>query len=767
MYEPGVSFGAQLRARRRVLDLTQAELGRLAGCSAAAIRKIEAEERRPSAQLAGLLADALGVKGVELEQFVAAARGRPVQFASAMPPEPAPRTPHNLPAPLTSFVNRTQDVDAVVRLLRGPARLVTLIGPAGIGKTRLAIHSAEVLLPEFGDGIWFVDLAGVNDPALALPAVAHAVGLRDLADRPLPERLTTLWREKRVLLVLDNFEQVLDAAPDIANLLRGSRGLKALVTSRVALGVYGEHEYAPPPLSLPPPGAGSERMLDFEAVQLFVERVRQHQPDFGLSGGSAEDRRRLVSSIVRKLEGIPLALEIAAASLRRLPLAELAATVTGERRWLDALVATARDLPPRQRTLAAAIAWSADLLEPAAAARLCQLAVFAGPFSTEAAGAVWGESDADAQSELAALVDQSLLAPEAKSWRMLEMVREYGWGRMTAAERSAARQRHAEHYQRRLADETPDVAEIGREYGNYAAALRYRLETRDGKAALAMCAGLGWFWETQGYAAEGLSLIRASLALASGRPADELVRVLFKAANLSWQAHDFAAARQFAEQAIHLAETADLPGELPGLYNLLGRVGIEAGDLDQAEADLRQAVDLVADRPGAEAGFPILQLGEVALARGDRDRAAALFGQAEATLPPGEPDLAVAILHTNLGELNVMAGDMAAARAELQTALPHARVHVRRMRFLLVTLAGLLLAEIPPDAAAAFRCLSAERSLSESSAPLSPMYLGFIAARNRLAASLLTEVERGDISRAAETWDMADILQFAQTALHG
>jgi transcriptional regulator with XRE-family HTH domain len=358
-----LSFGEWVRRRRKALDLTQAQLGQRAGCSAAAIRKIEAEERRPSAQLAELLARALQVSGAEREPFLAAARG--LAPPAAAPPASGaavaiPATPNNLPAPMTSFVNRTRDIAAVTaRLRERDVRVLTLIGPPGIGKTRLAIQAAEALMPDFPAGVWFVDLTALEDPALVLPAIAHSVRLQELADEPLPQRLQRFWGEQRVLLLLDNFEHVVGAAPEVGRLLRACRGLKVLATSRVPLQIYGEHEYAAPPLSLPPAGGPTGELMDYEAAQLFVTRVRQHQPGFGVDAANAAD----LQEILRKLEGLPLAIELAAATVRRMPLARLAEVLQGSD-WVRALEAQARDLPSRQRTLANAIAWSYDRMDP-------------------------------------------------------------------------------------------------------------------------------------------------------------------------------------------------------------------------------------------------------------------------------------------------------------------------------------------------------------------------------------------------------------------
>lgn len=772
------SFGYWVRRRRLALDLTQAELGRRAGASAAAIRKIEADERRPSRELAELLASALGVPDGERAAFLRAARGvASVEHLSAAAelsarpalPPPSPATPHNLPAPLTSFVDRTQDVAAVTALLRrSDVRLLTLVGPPGIGKTRLSIHAAEALLPDFPDGVWFVDLAPITDPALALAAIARQAGVSELADRPLAQRFRAALGGKRVLLVLDNCEQVVEAAAEVSELLRACKGLKVLATSRVPLHVYGEHEYAAPPLSLPPPGAPPDQMMGSEAVQLFVARVRQHQPSFAVDAANAGD----VADILHKLEGIPLAIELAAATLRRLSMAELAATLCCEANWVDAIQATARDLPPRQRTLAGAIAWSYDLLDADSQSCLRRLAVLVGPFTFDAAAAICTETTdaagrARAQAWLTTLADHSLLSPEPGRWRLLEMVREFAWNRLAAEERDLAQRRHADYFCNLLAQSAGDMTTIERDHNNYLAALQWFIERGEASAALRMCADLAWFWETHGYVREGQTLIRRSLALQGQVDADQRISLLFKAANLSWQCHDFASADDFAEQAISVAQE-ERPDALASLFNLVGRMEIERGEFARAEAALRRSAALARQRPELlNPGFPLLQLGEVAWARGDLTQAQALFDEADALLPTAGPDLTRAILHTDRAEIALARGNAAAARGELLLALPHVRQHIRRVRFWLVSLAGWLLADgSPEDAARSAQCLAAEEGLGERVGPLSPIYRALIAQRLEIARDLADAALWSALWRAARGWTAQEALARGESWLN-
>ena len=280
------TFGAWLRTRRKQLDLTQAELGRRAGCSGAAIRKIEAGERKPSRQLAELLAGVLQISPAERDAFLQLSRGVytdvPISRADTVQ-SLSPAIRDNLSIPLTSLVDRTRDLPAVTALLLDKSvRWVTLIGPPGIGKTRLSIESGRQALPNFPDGVWFVDLAQVEDPAFVIPAIARVLVAFDLPPSPDLAQLTLRLKDKNLLLILDNFEQVADAAVDVAQLLKNCPLIKALATSRIALRIYGEHEYIVPSLSVPPPEAANQpaRLLQYEAVQLLIARIRQHHPDF-------------------------------------------------------------------------------------------------------------------------------------------------------------------------------------------------------------------------------------------------------------------------------------------------------------------------------------------------------------------------------------------------------------------------------------------------------------------------------------------------------
>ena len=338
--------------------------------------------------------------------------------------------PHNLPVQPTPLIGRQHEIEAVRALLaRQDVRLVTLSGPGGTGKTRLSLQAAADSIDDFQDGAFFVELAPISDPALVVPAIAQVVGLQDVGGRTDLNALVDFLRDRRQLLLLDNFEQILAAAPIVADLLGAAPGLKVLVTSRAVLRLRGEHELPVPPLGLPEPEHRSlaQELASYPAIVLFSQRATAARPGFALT----DENALAVTDICRRLDGLPLAIELAAARVKLLaPQAMLARL---ERR-LPLLTGGARDLPERQRTLRDTIAWSYDLLDESERRLFRRLAVFVGGCTVEAAeaiGSVDGEPGADVFDGIASLVDKSLLrqhdGPDGEPrFTMLETIREFG-----------------------------------------------------------------------------------------------------------------------------------------------------------------------------------------------------------------------------------------------------------------------------------------------------------------------------------------------------
>ncbi|HEV2124968.1 MAG TPA: helix-turn-helix domain-containing protein [Chloroflexota bacterium] len=439
-----LAFGKQLRDFRQGAGLTREALAERAGLSAKAIGALERGERRhPYPHTIRVLADALGLSEDERMTFAVAGTRRETPI-----PSPAQRmSAGHLPVPPTPLVGRERELAELRAMVQGGARLVTLTGAGGVGKTRLALEVARELAGHFADSTALVSLAPLSDAAFVLPTVAHALGLSEAASQPAREVLRNQLHDRQLLLVLDNLEHVLEAAPEIAALIEMCPRLAMLATSRAPLRLRGEREYPLGPLPVPSLSHVPEvdDLADNPAVALFVERARHVYPDFELTRSNAA----AVAAVCRRLDGLPLALELAAARTRVLDPTTMLARLD---RVLPVLTGGPRDLPERQRTMEAAIRWSHGLLEPAEQALFRRLSVFAGGWDLQAAAAVGvGEHISDEVLDLlASLVERSLVMVdrgERVRYRMLEPVRQYAMERLgEAGAVEETRRRHAEYY---------------------------------------------------------------------------------------------------------------------------------------------------------------------------------------------------------------------------------------------------------------------------------------------------------------------------------
>ncbi len=400
-------FGQWLKTQRARLDLTQGDLARRVGYSPETIRKIEAGVLRPSRQIMDLLADHVGVPANQRDAFLAFATGARVSMNGKAV------VLGNLPNPLTSFIGREADVAAVVKLLKGnDVRLVTLTGPGGVGKTRLAIESARTWQSHFPDGVWWVELAAITEPQAVLNDIARALEIQDRPGKPMLRVLQDELRDKHLLLALDNFEQVLEAAPLIAQVLSVAPKVRALATSREALNIAGEQQFGVAPLA-------------DDANELFVQRAKAVKPDFAPDAAT----QTVIAAICQRLDGLPLAIELAAARVTLFTPKELLARLD---KRLTTLTTGARDLPARQRTLRATLEWSYGLLTPDEQTLFRRLGGFAGGFTLHAAQ-TFCEIDGlpmSGEEGIAALLSKNLLVREAQAdgasrYRMLETMREY------------------------------------------------------------------------------------------------------------------------------------------------------------------------------------------------------------------------------------------------------------------------------------------------------------------------------------------------------
>ncbi|MCC6174425.1 MAG: adenylate/guanylate cyclase domain-containing protein [Chloroflexi bacterium] len=554
--------------------------------------------------------------------------------------------PNNLPIQPTPLVGRESDITIVrQQLLCDDVRLLTLTGPGGTGKTRLGLHVAADVSDQFADGVFFVTLAPITDPDLVLPTIAQTLGIRDPSSRSPLESLKGHLREKELLLLLDNFEQVLSAAPRISDLLAAAIGLKILVTSRAALQVRGEHEYAVTPLALPNRQQTLETadLSQYGAVALFIERASAIKADFTITNENAP----AVAEICHRLDGLPLAIELAAMRIRLLT-PEVMLTRLEHR--LPLLTGGARDLPARQQTLRGAIEWSYDLLDPSEQALFRRLAIFVGGCGLEAAEAVCiqdAEAGIDLIDGLSSLIAKSLLRQDERSgdvrFTMLETIREYALDQLEArGETTTIRRCHRDWYldfAEQVSAELrgPRQAELLRlleaEHANLRSALEWTIAEPDGvEAGADLVEALAWFWVVRGYIPEARAQVADLLEWTAGHSTAR-AKVLSVAGYLASLQIDPTAVPLLEES---LAIWRDL-GETRGIATALtelGRFAWRRGDAERAIALIEECMALVRGAGSLTARVqwlapygesPISLLASMAAARGDDERAAALF----------------------------------------------------------------------------------------------------------------------------------------------
>ncbi|MBA3274832.1 MAG: XRE family transcriptional regulator, partial [Chloroflexia bacterium] len=547
-------FGDQLRRYRVAAGMTQETLAERAGLSVRGISDLErGVKQRPHPETVRLLAAALDLSADSLASFRESA---------------APRSrvaPAAIPEPLTSLMGREDEVRAVASHVRsGPGvRLVTLTGPGGVGKTRLAIHVANDVHGEFSDGVAFVSLAGLTDPRLVLGAMATALGIRELPDRAPLELLSRQLQERRLLVVMDNFEHLLAAATDLAALLVACPGLSVLVTSRAPLHVTGEQEYPVRPLALPDPArpfASGDIMLS-PAVTLFVRQARAVQPEFAVIEANAA----AVAAICARVDGLPLALELAAVRMKTLAPGELEALL-GNR--LGILTGGPQDHPTRHRTVRATIGWSHDLMPAAEQVAFRQLAVFVGGTTLESAAAVVADGDTlTALDHLTALMDQSLVqrfegTDGHARFVMLETIREYALEQLAlSGDDMSVRDLHAAHFlqfaERGETELTgPHQADwmtrLETEYGNLRAALGWSIEREDAPASQQFGSALWRFWAASGRLNEGRDWLDRALTLDPVDVSAVRAQALLRRGNMAVDLADYPGARRLYEESLSL-----------------------------------------------------------------------------------------------------------------------------------------------------------------------------------------------------------------------
>jgi len=543
---------------------------------------------------------------------------------------------NNLPIQPTPLLGREREVAEIADLLRrSDVRLLTLTGTGGTGKTRLALQSAAELIDEFEDGVFFVPLAPVSDPHLVTSALAGALSVSESAGRVLEEDLSDYLSDKELLLVLDNFEQVVDAAPLVGELLSGCPNLKVLVTSRTSLRIYGEHEYAVRPLELPDlshlPPIGTLR--EYEAIRLFTERAHAANARFSLT----EENAPAVAEICARLDGLPLAIELAAARTKLLSPQAMCSRLGDP---LKFLTGGARDLPERQRTLRGAIAWSHALLDEGEQALFANLSVFSGGCALEAVESVCdaeGDLLVDVFEGLSSLVDKSMLRQEERAeeeprFVMLETIREYASERLeVCGDAEQIERMHAEYFlalaeQGQSIPREPEEAvwleRLDVEHDNMRAALSWALDSEDAELGLRLAGTLWRFWWMRGHYGEGRRWLEEALARDGGGPAAR-ARALEAVGWLADDQGDIDRAVAAAEEGLRISARANISSRVTvSFLRMLGSAAYVRGDHEKAARLYEESLTLSREaRDDRSVASSLLQLGNVAGDRGDHEEA--------------------------------------------------------------------------------------------------------------------------------------------------
>ncbi len=684
------AFGHLLKRLRTAGDLTQEELAERASVSVRSISDLErGPAHLPRRDTVQLLADGLRLRGAERERFIALARGRSIPAAEVAPAgTPSRRT---LPYPPTPIVGRLKETAAATsRLLDSDERLLTLTGPGGVGKTRLALEVGHRVSAAFADGAVFVDLAPVRDPELVLSAIAQALGVGASPEVPLRTAVHDALHTARVLLLLDNFEHVPAAAVVVAEILAACPGVKVLVTSRTPLHIRAEREYPLGPLALPDTAALGDlaEMARVPAVELFVHRAEVANPQFALTVDNAVD----VAGIVARLDGLPLAIELAATRMKILSPAALLARVEPR---LPLLTRGAHDLPERQQAMRATLDWSHELLSAEEQSLFRRLAVFAGGCTVDAAEFVGGDAGDEPASRrrttplvidlLADLVDKSLLRTaddlgEDRRFGMLETIREYGLERLAEiGEEEDIRGRHqswcielAERAEPELigAKQHRWFSRLAMEHDNLRVALGWAIGRQHAEPALRMCGALYRFWAHHGHYEEGRRWLEQALALDPGAISIPRGNALIGLGVMAYFQGDYDRAAALWEESLALFREL---GHTIGIAYSHGNLGLVADakeDYPQAIASYEQALALFRELDDSTyIGYMLHNLGLIAYFQQDYEHARTLFAESLSLARTLGDENSVALVLGNLGLVAFAEEDYPQALAYQQQAL--------------------------------------------------------------------------------------------------
>lgn len=591
-------------------------------------------------------------------------------------------TPNNLPRRAASLIGRDKELGAIARLLlRDDVGLLTITGPGGIGKTRLALQTALDFLSEFEDGVFFISLASISNPDLVAPTIVQTLGLSGVDNFPAQDLLKNHLQDKRLLLVLDNFEQITSAAPLLGELLKAASGLKILVTSRAVLHVYGEYEFNVPPLLLPeisslPP---LEELADLPSVALFVNRAQAVNSAFSLNGENAP----VIAEICVRLEGIPLALELAAARIKLFAPQALMREL-GQR--FARLTYKSVDREPRHQTLRNAVAWSYDLLGPQEQSLFSQLGVFVGGCTLEAAEATWvaGKSDIPVSERLASLVDKSMLQVETRQngeprFMLLEILREYALERLEdAGETESDWRRHLSYFLGLVESVEPGPREpdlpawmnlLEEEHDNLRAALRRALAMGEHDAALRISGAVWRFWQIHGHVEEGARWMSDVLAGSTGEHSIARAKTLWGAGWLEMVVGDLEQAKIYFEEGAGLSRQLGDKRYLGLSLHGLGAVARGQGDFSRSLLAFEESLPLFrALQNNEDVAWTLEHLGATALDQGEFAQAADYLKQGLALFRELEQQWPCAEALTFLGHAALQQADYALARKYYEEA---------------------------------------------------------------------------------------------------
>ncbi|MBV9264208.1 MAG: tetratricopeptide repeat protein [Candidatus Eremiobacteraeota bacterium] len=781
---------------RQSLDLTQEALAELVSCSTFTIRKIEAGQRRPSREVAALLADRLSVPDAERAGFLALARAKPTVVRAAQGrADGAARmrdtaVPTNLPTPLSALIGRQEVVAHLVDLVTGGARLTTLTGPPGIGKTRLAIQTGWVQQHAFPDGVWFIALDSIEHPDAVADEVARTVNADAARSGSKAEGLARALRGKRVLLILDNFEHVLPAAPFVADLLVRCAQLTVIATSREPLHLRGERTFAVPSLAVPdldamPPVT---QLASNPAVALFTEAAKSVAPEFALRQHNAV----AVASICVALEGLPLAIELVAGHMKT-QTAQTLADKLDERlgqSTLSVLDSGPVDLPPRQRILRGAIAGSYHSLTSAERIAFARLGVFPGDFSLEAAAAVDRNDDeaaTDTAGRLRAMIDKSLLKRSSGDsneprYVMLRAIREFAREQLPGDEADAMARRHAQYFAAlasRLATSTmmddATLTTIERDHHNFAVALDAAISSENVELSASLCKALWRFWWRRGRFSEGRHYLERAIAIGKSLGPNVRSELFLAAATLARSQ----SANEQAEAFIHesVAISRSLPDRHPLAHALkeAGTIADCRGEFERAKALLTESIDMyrsLADDWGAAAALGNLAI--VEQEQGHLDVARRHHAESLALQRKIGDQWGIAAALNNLGLVAKQQGDWAAASAAWTQSLALMREFGDQQN-VVTALNNIGMAELQQGDVAAAKAHFAEnlklsRTLSDPlSEAISTLHLAEVALVERDQGTAAVLLSRA-LPAFVELRDHANIAgclrSFAELALH-